>query len=128
MGYRLVPAKLTYPAQVTAGQQFGIAGEWVNRAVGRAMQDFPLRLSLVNDAGKAVATADAGRLGTDRWVKGKTYAAQGKATFADAPAGEHALHVSLVDPRDGKPIQLPLKGRSADGSYPVGKITIVARP
>ena len=125
MGYRLVPAKLTYPARVTTGQQFEITGEWVNRAVGRAMRDFTLRLSLVDGAGKIVATADAGPLGTDKWVKGTTYTARGKTAFADAPAGEHALHVSLINPKDQKPVQMPLKGAAADGSYPVGKITVV---
>lgn len=126
MGYRLVPEKLTYPSRIVAGESFEISGEWVNRAVGRAMRDFTLKLSLADDAGKVVATADAGPLGTDKWIKGKTYPIQRKAMFANIPAGAFQLHVSLMDPKTSKPIQLPLKNVSSDGSYPIGPISVAA--
>jgi hypothetical protein len=127
MGYRLVPTKLTYPSEIVSGESFEITGEWVNRAVGRAMRDFTLRLTLVDANGKTIATSDADPLGTDKWVKGKTYAVKNGATFKDAKAGEYTLCVSVIDPKDGRAIALPLKDGRDDGSYRVGTVNVIAR-
>jgi hypothetical protein len=124
MGYRLAPTKLTYPAEIVSGHKFDVSGEWVNRGVGRAMRKFELRLSLVDDADKVVGRADAGALQTDKWVKGKSYATSSRATFTKAPAGEYTLCVSLIDPKDGGTIAIPVKGGRADGAYPIGNVRI----
>jgi hypothetical protein len=124
MGYRLVPTKLSYPRSVTSGSSFELSGEWVNRAVGRAMVDFKLKLTLVDGAGKSAATADAKGFGTDKWVKGKTYPVRSTLAFADVKPGQYELCVSLVDPRDGKAIGLPLKGDVGERAYRVGAIGV----
>jgi hypothetical protein len=120
MGYRLVPTKLSYPVEIVSGKAFEVSGEWVNRAVGRAMVDFKLKLTLADASGKTVATAEAGGLGTDKWVKGKTYPVKSDITFKDVKAGEYQVFLSLVDPRDGKAIGLPVTGGTSDRSYRLG--------
>jgi hypothetical protein len=125
MGYRLVPTKLTYPSEIVSGAKFEITGQWVNRAVGRAMRDFTLRLTLVNAEGKVIATTDAGPLEASKWVKGKSYAVQNTATFTDvAAAGTYNLCLALVDPKGGAAISLPLKGAAAQGGYRVGTVKV----
>jgi hypothetical protein len=125
MGYRLVPTKLTYPTEIVSGEKFEIGGEWVNRAVGRAMRDFTLRLTLENADGKVIATADAGPLETSTWVKGKSYDFRNTATFKDvATAGTYNLCLALVDPKGGAAIGLPLTDADGRGGYRVGKVTV----
>jgi hypothetical protein len=124
MGYRLVPTTLTYPGTIEPGETFEIAGEWVNRGVGRAMRDFVLRASLTDASGKAIATIDAKGLGTDKWVKGKTYKTASSVTFKALPAGRYSLALGLIDPRSGETIRLPLKRQNADGLCPVGEVTV----
>jgi hypothetical protein len=128
MGYRLVPTKLTYPTEIVSGEKFEITGEWVNRAVGRAMRDFTLRLTLANNDGKVIATADAGAIATSKWVKGKTYPVQNTATFNDvAAAGTYNLCLTLVDPQDGAAIGLPLKDADGQGGYRVGTVNVSSK-
>jgi hypothetical protein len=121
-----VPTKLRYPARIVPKQQFELTSEWVNRGVGRAMRDYTLRLSLADADGKTVATADAGPLGTDKWVKGQTYRVRCAATFDDAKPGTYTLRIAVVDPKSAAAIQLPLKD-GADGSYAIGAVEVGPR-
>ncbi len=124
MGYRLVPIGLTHPSQISPGEVFNFAGEWVNRAVGRAMRDFTLRLSLVDSSGAIAASADGGPLETSKWIKGKTYAAKTSVTFTNVRAGEYELCMSLIDPENGKAISMPLKDGRPEGSYRIGTVRV----
>jgi hypothetical protein len=65
MGYRLVPMKVMFPDTIRAGEAFDVEMTWVNRAVGRAMRDFHLRLRLDD------AVCDAGALPTSQWIRGE---------------------------------------------------------
>jgi len=123
MGYRLVPTRITYPADLREGQPLGIESEWVNRGVGRAMRDYRLNISLTDEAGRPIATADAGPLDTDAWIKGETYKAKCDATFrSKVPRGTYSIQISLVDPRGGGPIRLPLAGGNGTGAYTIGRM------
>ena len=125
MGYRLVPMRFSYPAEIRAGEPVRIESEWLNRGVGRAMRKFRLRLTLVDDAGATRASADGGAVDTDQWIAGETYRAAASATFKDVRDGEYQMCFVLNDPADGRPINLPLTGRRADGSYTVGVIRVM---
>jgi hypothetical protein len=92
------------------------------------MRDFTLRLTLANNDGKVIATADAGAIATSKWVKGKTYAVQNTATFNDvAAAGTYNLCLTLVDPQDGAAIGLPLKDADGQGGYRVGTVNVSSK-
>jgi hypothetical protein len=103
MGYRLVPMKVMFPDTIRAGEAFDVEMTWVNRAVGRAMRDFHLRLRLDD------AVCDAGALPTSQWIRGETYTTTSKAKFDAIAPGKHVLRFELIDPRDGRVITLPLK-------------------
>jgi hypothetical protein len=124
MGYRFIPTRVSYPPDIHSGEQFRIESEWVNRSVGRAMRDYRLRLTLIDKSDKPVASADAGALGTDRWIAGETYKSAKQVTFENAAAGEYRLCLSLIDPKDGRAINLPLKDRTTDGPYLLGNIRL----
>jgi hypothetical protein len=69
-----------------------------------------------------IASFDAGVLKTQEWIKGDAYKASNACELKDVAAGTYQLCISLIDPKDGKSINLPLRDRRADGSYPVGMI------
>jgi hypothetical protein len=120
MGYRLVPTRVTYPAEFH--RVLGLKSQWVNRGVGRATRDYAMRVTLVDERGTVAAKADAGTVDTDAWIKGQTYADARDVTFEGVAPGAYRLCLSLTDPRDGKPIQLPLHNRREDGSYDIGVV------
>jgi hypothetical protein len=121
MGYRFVPTRVTYPSDIRASGRFRVESEWVNRGVGRAMRDYQFRLTLIDSAGKAVASADAESLDTDQWVAGETYKSTMQIAFENVSAGDYRICLSLIDPKDDKPINLPLHRRE-NGVYEIGDI------
>ena len=122
MGYRLVPTRVQFPAEIHTGQPFEFASEWVNRGVGRPMRDYTLRLTLLTAEGTIAATADLGPTGCHQWVKDKTYPLKQSAKFTDLPPGNYALHLSLIDPKDGTPIALPLTQGDDAKRYKLGAL------
>jgi hypothetical protein len=124
MGYRLVPTKIQLPTTIHSGESFRLTTEWTNRAVGRAMRDFTLRLTLTDAAGKPIATADAGPTGSDQWIKGQTYPLSHDVTFRNVPPGRYDLRLSLIDPRTNQPIALPLAEGDAEQRYKLTTIQI----
>jgi hypothetical protein len=124
MGYRLVPTRVVYPSTVRAGTAFRLESDWTNRAVGRSMRDYMLRLTLADDAGKTLATAEAGKTGCDKWIKGQTYPLSHDATFKSAKPGRYRLGLSLIDPQTDQHIALPLVDADDHHIYPLGPITI----
>jgi hypothetical protein len=115
MGYRLVPTRVTYPSSITAGESFTIEMTWQNRAVGRAMRDYNLRI-IIGDK-----QIDAGAMETSRWIKGSDYPIVKEIKLSDLEQGAYPLHIALIDPATGKPIALPVK----DGA--IGTITVLAQ-
>ncbi|HEX8916775.1 MAG TPA: DUF4832 domain-containing protein [Humisphaera sp.] len=129
MGYRLVSTAVTHPRRCRAGGTLRVATQWVNRGVGRALRDYTLRASLADAAGKVVASADVGTMGTAGWVAGRTYDVAGEFAVPLLAAGEYELRLSVVDPGTKRTIRLPLAGGTNDGSYAVGRLTVdAARP
>ena len=125
MGYRLVPTRVKYPAEIAAGRPARVEMEWVNRGVGRAMRDYQIKFMLTDAGGQTVATADGGPLGTDKWVKGNTFPIAKPVEFDKVPMGEYILRIAVIGRENGPVIGLPLGGRADDGSYPVGTLHVV---
>ena len=88
------------------------------------MRDYQLRLTLIDESDKPVASADAGPLGTDRWIAGETYKSAKQIAFENTAVGDYRLCLSLIDPKDGRTIGLPLKDRPTDGAYLLGNIRL----
>lgn len=124
MGYRLVPTKVQYPPTLRANQPFRLTSEWTNRAVGRALRDYTLRLTLTDNEGETIATTDAGPTACHQWIRGRTYPLTHEPTFSTVPVGNYPLRLSLIDPKTNSPIALPLVGGDDDKTYPIGHINV----
>jgi hypothetical protein len=124
MGYRLLPTRVSYPTSIRTNAPFHIESDWTNSAVGRAMRDYTLRLTLADDAGKTLTTTDAGKTGCDKWLKGQTYPLAHDVTFKNAKPGRYTLRLSLIDPKTDQPIALPLAEGDDHHTYPLGPFII----
>jgi len=123
MGYRLVPLELTCPDPLPAAGPWVLQSRWVNRAVGRALVDFQLRLRLRDETGAGVVL-DVGVLPTSKWVKGHDYFSALQVVSPGLKEGAFTLALQLVDPRTGKPLALPLKGELLGKWYEIGKVEV----
>lgn len=128
MGYRLVPLKVAFPKTIQAGQPFPLAMEWINRAAGRALRDYTLRVRLVREDGHEIlATVDAGTLPTSRWLQGDRQTVRADALFPKIPGhGEVVVQIALHDPVSGRAIHLPLSHRTRDAFCPLGTLAVTA--
>jgi hypothetical protein len=127
MGYRLVPLRVTMPERLAAGQPFTLDMEWINRAAGRALQDFTLRVRLADEQGEVLAQADAVPLPTSQWLQGDVHQVERSVTFAaiSGAAPRATLLMSLHDPSTGRAIQLPLAKRTRDEFYEIGELGLI---
>jgi hypothetical protein len=128
MGYRLMPISVAFPDTVPAGGNLTVTTRWANRGVGKALADFRLRLRLSDAAGAEAASLDAGATGSHVWAKGATYALSLAAPLGTVRPGTYRLDLSLVDPRTGRAIALPVRGGDAGHHYPVGKVIVKGAP
>jgi hypothetical protein len=124
MGYRLLPTQIQYPPTVRAGQEFQLDSTWTNRAVGRAIANYHLTLTLTDTTGHPLATTDTGPTACNHFLTGKNYPLTSKATFPNVAPGHYLLRLALIDPRTHHPIALPLKDADNRTTYPIGPITI----
>jgi hypothetical protein len=62
------------------------------------------------------------RMSTESWIRGQTYPIVQDLRFS-VPPGEYQLCLTVIDPRTGKPIALPLRDGRPDGSHAIGRIT-----
>ena len=75
-----------------------------------------------------VAARELGPIETSRWVRDRTYRVAKEVEFRGVPAGRDQLRFALTDPRAGKPIALPIAGRTGDGHQRIGGIRLSAAP
>lgn len=143
LGYRLVLKELRHPAQVSG--TLDVAAKWQN--VGSAPCYRPYRLAYRLSNGQGVSQVLVGATAVSGWLPGSVelfneaffkevpdlplgpvYDVAEKLTLpVDLPAGSYMLSVAVVDDASKPVVRLAIKGRSADGWYPVSKVAIVQR-
>jgi len=128
MGYRLVPTKVSMPKAIRAGEKFAVEMEWINRAAGRALRDFTLKLRLTDPkTGAVLAETAAGVLPTSHWLQGERQTAGVEVEFpAIARAVRAAVEISLFDPASGRTICLPLSTRTRDEFCRIAEVAVEA--
>jgi hypothetical protein len=116
------------PKTVRAGEPFDLEIEWINRAAGRALRDFELRVRLTTETGNPLAAAEFGPLPTSEWLQNEKHSTQTHATFPKiaAQGGKAKLHVALHDPLTKRTIQLPLVKRSHDEFCEIAEVTVAS--
>lgn len=126
MGYRLVPLQAILPETIQPGEKFVLHMQWSNRAAGRALRDYALKVRLATDKGRQVAAeVDAGVLPTSQWLQGDKHSTRTEVIFPKIDgSGQATLQISLNDPASGRVISLPLSARGSDGFYTLGVVTL----
>jgi hypothetical protein len=126
MGYRLVPIKAELPKAVIPGEKFVLNLQWINRAAGRALRDYSLRVRIVNDHGKVVvAKIENPTLPTSRWLQGESHVTLTEVVFPTVHGtGRADLQISLYDPLTDSAISMPLSNGTDDGFYPIGEVSL----
>jgi hypothetical protein len=126
MGYRLVPIQIDSPKILTPNAPFTLKMQWTNRAAGRALHDFILKIHLAEPGSATpIATIEAGPLPTSTWLQGDTHSLEVEAIFPSIhAAGTMQLLISLHHPISGTAIQLPLTTRTHDGLHKISEVGI----
>lgn len=125
MGYRLVPVEISLPEKLQPGSSLEFRSLWVNRARGVAQANFVLKMMLADpQTGKIVCEIDLGPLPTRNWVRGRYYGINRQFTLKTTPPGQFDLLLQLLDPRTGKPVQLPLRDLVEPGLYRIGRTVV----
>jgi len=143
LGYRLVLNEARYPSQIDG--TFTVTMRWRN--VGSAPCYRPYRVAFRLTGATGVARTLCGQTTVDRWLPGSVQlfteaffkevpdlppgpvceAAEKLKVPADLPAGDYTLSLAIVDETRTPVVRLAIKGRDADGWYPLGRIQVIGR-
>ena len=130
MGYRFVPRRISYPREVAAGGKLDFTTWWENKGVAPIYRQFPLAFRLRNVQSSTVLLTD---VDIRDWMPGDNLYDDAVFIPHDTPPGEYELEMALVEPVrflgiEPKPsIQLPIDGRTDDGWYRLGPMSVTRR-
>lgn len=123
MGYRYLPKSVEFPAAIEKDSSFSLKFDWVNKGVGKAVQDYELRLIIRKMNDSYVSSQAIGTLDNRLWLKGGEYETTHEV-FAFVPEkGRYKLYIEMIDPRDNQRVQLPLYNE-IEKTYLIGIIEI----
>jgi hypothetical protein len=124
MGFRLVLRRLDYNKTAQPGSKLIWSMEWENLGIASPYRDYriALRLRDINDKIKAVEITD---LSIKGWLPGKIINSLEYNIPADLPAGDYGIELGVVF-HSSLEHNIPIanKGKTEDGWYKVGKLTI----
>ena len=122
MGYRFILRKFTYPAELRPGSKLSFTSWWDNKGVAPCYRHFALALRLRR--GPATEVLET-RADVTRWLPGDSIYDDVISLPSDIVPGKYELALALVDPVSRAPkVKLAIAGRSDDGWYRLGDITI----
>ena len=125
MGYRLVPDKMQYSAEVKAGDKLYLNTLWSNQAMGRCWQDYDLSVYLENAAGETVYTGTDARFNPVSINGGEPHFFPLSYTLPDSlPKGAYTLKFAVSDEKGTPKIELPIAGNDGENKYYLGEVTV----
>ena len=134
-GYRLIPAKITYPDRVEQGGEITISHTWKNTGVGVLPNNKPqwnykyrVAFALIDPStGQVVFRAIDSVAEPSAWIEGGQYSYTLKAVINSVPAGSYSLGCAIIDSTvDNTPaVNLAiLNERTDSGWYILGDISV----
>lgn len=121
MGYRFELRRFEYPAVARESAAIPIKMWWVNSGVAPAYQPYQLSIALHTVSEDHVIDVPAE---VRNWLPGDHLVEQTIALPANV-VGTYQLRIALLDPAARKPaVRLGIAGRTDDGWYELGSITI----
>lgn len=127
MGYRFVLRRFSYPVQAAPGGKLWFTSWWENKGVAPIYRKYPMALRLQGEGESTVLLTGAD---IREWLPGDNLYDGAVFVPHDLPEGDYGLQLGLVEPLrelDQTPqpaVDLAIEGRTDDGWYSVGKITI----
>jgi hypothetical protein len=143
LGYRLVLKEFKHLGETKAGSKLPISMQWQNIGSAPCYRPYRLAYRLTNDLGQRQTLAS--NVTVNRWLPGSVelFTDEFFKTPPDLPpgdavpvddeialpqalsAGDYTLSIAVVGSDGGEPVvQLGIKGRAADGWYPLSKLTV----
>lgn len=123
MGYRFVLRRFTYPKEVKQNGKLQFTSWWENKGVAPCYKDFIPAIRLKSKGNEAVVVIPDVRL--KGWLPGDIVCDDAVFVPLELPAGTYDLQIALVDRQKHRPrINLAVEGRTSDGWYQLGKITV----
>jgi hypothetical protein len=142
LGYRLVLKELKYPATAKAGGSFALTTKWQNIGSAPCYRPYRLAYRFSNDSG--YKKVFVGKTTVNHWLPGSVevftpeffrnppdlppgdvVSANDTVSLpADVPSGQYSVSLAVVDQSEKPVVRLAIKGRVADGWYPLGKVTV----
>jgi hypothetical protein len=128
IGYRYVIRSATYPDRVRQGGNLPLTMRIDNRGAAPFYYPWPLELSLVDGAGKVVASTVTNE-DIRRWLPGQTQTTQYLHVPTGLAKGTYTLCVAILDPDTQKPgVDFAITGARPDKRYALGTVTVTSRP
>ena len=123
-GARFVLSELAHEATVTPGTPLRLQMKWVNVGAGRLHHPYVLRHSLLDGAGRAVATADA-KADPREWLPGHHEIGESLPVPPGLKDGTYRLALALVDPTgQRRPFRLAMDAPENEGRYTVSQVNV----
>jgi hypothetical protein len=142
LGYRLVLRELRYPAAAAPGGKLQLAMKWQNTGSAPCYRPYRLACRLTGAAGSQ--RVFVGGVAVNHWLPGSVdifsseflrnppdlppgeiiSVADAVTLPADLPPGAYDLALAVVGPEEKPVVRLGIKGRAADGWYPLGKVAV----
>ena len=122
MGYRFVLRKFTFPDLVSPGGKLAFTTWWENKGVAPIYRKYPLVIRLKGREHSEIFATDVDITG---WMPGDIIYDNALFLPSGMPPGEYEIQVGLLDPVTHEPaVKLAIEGRTADGWYTMGRITV----
>lgn len=144
LGYRFVLRELSHPKQVGVGANLVIDAKWQNIGSAPCYRPYRVAYRFTRDDGQTSVLV--GAVTVEKWMPGSVelFTEEFMKQPPDLPpgeiipvtdsvtlpsdllAGEYTLAIGIVGEESIEPVvRLAIQGRSADGWYPLSKITVV---
>jgi hypothetical protein len=143
LGYRLVLRELRHPQQAAPGAVLALETKWQNVGSAPCYRPYRIAYKLSNERG--TATILPGTAAVNKWMPGSIQVftadflrevpdlppgqimdvAERVTLPRDLPAGVYDLSLGIVGENSTEPVvRLAIRGRAADGWYPLSKLTV----
>jgi len=124
MGYRFLLRRLEYSRAVKPGDMMPVHMWWLNSGVAPIYREYWLAIELRSAKNTTVIRVP---VDVRKWLPGDAVFDGTLYVPATLPEGAYDFRVAMLDPRTGEPaIRFAVQGRSADGWYDMGRVSVAS--
>lgn len=125
MGYRLVPDRVQYSANVKAGGTLYLNTLWTNKAMGRCWKDHDLTVYLEDAQGNTVYSGTDARFDPVAINGGEPHFYNLQYALPESLAnGTYTVKFAITDKEGNPAIEMPIAGNDGNLKYYLGEVTV----